>query len=299
MANAKKETEKKTTTAKKTTTTKKPAAKKSTSSKTTAAKKATTAKKVAAPKTTAKKVATKKSTSSKTTAAKATTAKKVAAQKTATKKATTTTKKVAATKKTTTTKKPAVKKEVAAVKSEEKKEVKNNNIVKIVAIIIVLILFFAIVFIVSNKVSKGEYTKESSGNTTITDDVASESANIKEDEMGELTAIDIDEYLDIKADSEYAVIYIGRPTCSHCAVQLPIMKYMVYKYGVTINYLNTDELDDDGFSKLQKSDDYFSEGWGTPLILIVKDDKIVDKSAGETSIEDLTDMFKKYNLISE
>ena len=75
------------------------------------------------------------------------------------------------------------------------------------------------------------------------------------------------------------------------------MRYMVYKYGVTVNYLNTDELDSEGQNKLQKSNDYFQSGWGTPLILIVKDNKIVDKFEGETSIEDLKTMFEKYDLI--
>ena len=50
-------------------------------------------------------------------------------------------------------------------------------------------------------------------------------------------------------------------------------------------------------SKLQSSNDYFKEGWGTPLTLIVKNNEIVDKAAGETSSKDLVEMFKQYNII--
>jgi len=52
-------------------------------------------------------------------------------------------------------------------------------------------------------------------------------------------------------------------------------------------------------SKLQSSNEYFSEGWGTPLTLVVKDGDIKDKASGETSIADLVSMFEKYDLIKK
>ena len=191
--------------------------------------------------------------------------------------------------------------EEKVVKKEDKKEARSNknknDNKKTILIIAVLIIFFIGIFVVSNNSGKGKYG-ESSGSLS-TGDAQSESANIKEEEMGELTNIGIEEYLALYKGENASIIYIGRPTCSHCVIQQPIMRYMVYKYGVQVNYLNTDELDEKGITKLQKSDDYFSEGFGTPLILVVKGSEIVDMSEGETSIEDLTDMFKKQNLITE
>ena len=226
--------------------------------------------------------------------------KKTTTKKTTTAKKTTSTKKVAA-KKTTTKKevKPVVKEEV--VKEVKKEEKGNNNTAKTVAIIVALIIFFIAIFAISNNAGKGKYSKSSTTNNTqtSTNNVEEESNNIKEDEMGDLTEIDIDDYLELLDGEEASIIYIGRPTCSHCVIQKPIMQYMVFKYGVTVNYLNTDELDDEGYTKLQKSDDFFKEGWGTPTTLIVKDGKVADKSEGETSIEDLTTLFTKYGLISE
>lgn len=201
-------------------------------------------------------------------------------------------------------------KKVEKIVEESKEEVEqvteettNNKKIKIIFVIIGLVIFFAVIFAISNSTGKGEYSDApttSNSRSVQTSDVSQESASISEDEMSDLTSIDIKQYLALKKSNDnYSIIYIGRPTCSHCQVQLPIMKHMVYKYGVTVNYLNTDDLDEDGISKLQASDDYFSEGWGTPLILIVKNDEIVTKSEGETSIEDLVTMFKKYNLIKE
>lgn len=225
--------------------------------------------------------------------------------KTATKN--TTTKKLEKEEKSVTNKKAEPKKveekKVEEKKVEEKTEVQNegnkNDIIKAVVIAILLIIFFITITAIGNTSEKGTYS-ESTNNSANVGDASNQSTNISEDEMGELTDIGIEEYLEIKKNSEkYSIIYIGRPTCSHCEVQKPIMRHMVYKYGVEINYLDTDQLDNDEIVKLQKSDDYFSEGWGTPLVLIVKDDKIVDKSEGETSIEELEEMFKEYDLIKK
>ena len=78
---------------------------------------------------------------------------------------------------------------------------------------------------------------------------------------------------------------------------LGILIWVSFEYDVTINYLNTDELDDDGINKLVSSNEYFSEGFGTPLTLIVKNDEIVDKAVGETSKTDMVNMFKKNSII--
>ncbi len=194
--------------------------------------------------------------------------------------------------KTTTRKKPAVNKTVKTVTKEN-----DNSVQKAVILVVLLVVFFGVIFMVNNNSEKGKY-EESNGSLT-TGDAQSESANIKDDEKKDLTNIDINEYLKLKKSDEASIIYIGRPTCSHCQTQKPIMEYMVYKYNVKVNYLNTDELDEKGMNKLQKSDEYFSNGFGTPLILIVKGGEIIDKKEGETTIEDLTEMFKNAELISE
>lgn len=115
----------------------------------------------------------------------------------------------------------------------------------------------------------------------------------------DLTTIGIDEYLSLKQGSEASIIYIARPTCTYCQKQEPIMKNIAFEYGITVNYLNTDELDDEAHTKLLESDEYFAEGYGTPLTLIVKDNQIIDKKEGLSTKEDLVALFKEYNLIKE
>lgn len=200
-------------------------------------------------------------------------------------------------------------KEVAVIENVEEIETTEETLnekmdsKKIALIVVGLIIFFGLIFYLSTLSDKGEYQEPTVGNENYDmTDVGAESSSISENEMKELKEISVDDYLALKeSDEKYSVIYIGRPTCSHCTVQLPIMKHMAYKYNIEINYLNTDNFDTEGedATKLQKSDDYFSEGWGTPLVLIVKDDEIVEYSEGETSIAKLTELFKKYEIISE
>lgn len=125
-------------------------------------------------------------------------------------------------------------------------------------------------------------------------------SSVNSQESGEslLTNISIDDYLSFKEGTDAAIIYVARPTCTYCQEEEPILNDIVSEYGITVNYLNTDELDDEGQSKLINSDDYFSEGYGTPLLLIVKDNKIVDKIEGLTSKDEIVDFFKEYNFIN-
>ena len=264
---------------------------------------------------TPKKDTTKKKTTN-TGAKKSSTAKKT----TATAKKTNTSKKATATKNANVVSKkkvPVENKEKTIEKKVEKKVVqveevktvddskdnatsvnKNNDSTNRMTIVVVICLVVAIIISMVVTSSSGSYNK-GNGSSSSASSVEEESNSIKDSEKADLTSIGIDQYLELLKGSEASVIYIGRPTCSHCVIQKPIMEHLVYKYGVKVNYLNTDDLDDDGISKLQSSNEYFSEGWGTPLTLVVKDGDIKDKASGETSIADLVSMFEKYDLIKK
>ena len=94
---------------------------------------------------------------------------------------------------------------------------------------------------------------------------------------------------------------MARPTCHYCQEMEPIVRNVVYEYGVKVNYLNTDELDDDGQADFIKSDDYFEEkgGYGTPMLIIVKDDDFVDVMEGLTDKDTIVNFFKDNGLIEE
>lgn len=182
------------------------------------------------------------------------------------------------------------------MKKENVEKLKSATIV-----VLILIIVFGASYFTSELQecdNGGSSTTTSSTNNSSNDSSDSSStSDIPEDEQGELNDIDIDEYLDLKEGSDASIIYIARPTCHYCQEMEPIVRNIVYEYGVKVNYLNTDELDDEGQSKLIKSDDYFSEGYGTPLLLVVKDDEIVDIQEGLSTKDATVNFFKDNGFI--
>ena len=175
-------------------------------------------------------------------------------------------------------------------------EMKKENIKTAVIIILLLVVVFGGSFFASELSGKdsaySELAQSSSGNEI-------EEEEIPEEEQGDFNEIGIDEYLSLKKGSDKSIIFIARPGCSWCQLYTPIMKNVVYLYHIEVNHLNTDELSDDENTQLIKSDDYFADGYGTPLTLIVQDNKIVDKIEGYTSKESTIEFFKNNGLISE
>ena len=181
---------------------------------------------------------------------------------------------------------------------------KKENVEKLKSatlVVLILIIVFGASYFTSELQecdNGGSSTTTSSTNNSSNDSSDSSStSDIPEDEQGELNDIDIDEYLDLKEGSDASIIYIARPTCHYCQEMEPIVRNIVYEYGVEINYLNTDELDDDGQAKLIESDDYFSEGYGTPLLLVVQNDEIVDIQEGLSTKDTTVNFFRDNGFI--
>ena len=180
------------------------------------------------------------------------------------------------------------------MKKETIEKVKNTTIV-----VLVLIIVFGASYFTSEL--KECDNGGSTTTTSSTNNSSNDSSDISEDEQGDLNEIDIDEYLDLLKGDEASIIYVARPTCHYCQEMEPIVKNIVYEYGVTVNYLNTDELDDEGQAEFIKSDDYFEEkgGYGTPMLIIVKDDEFVDVLEGLTDKDTVVKFFKDNGLIEE
>ena len=179
------------------------------------------------------------------------------------------------------------------MKKETIEKVKSATIV----VLVLIIVFGASYF--TSELKECDNGGSTTTTTSSTNNSSNDSSDISEDEQADLNEIDIDEYLDLKEGSDASIIYIARPTCHYCQEMEPIVKNIVYEYGIEVNYLNTDELDDEGQSKLIKSDDYFSEGYGTPLLLVVQDDEIVDIQEGYTDKDTTVNFLKDNGFISE
>lgn len=121
----------------------------------------------------------------------------------------------------------------------------------------------------------------------------------------ELTKITMDDYRTLLAGDEVSLIYLASPTCGYCAQQEPIMKQLMSKYDVNVNYLNTSKINNDEADEVYKvygkvqEERYEVDGVRTPTILLVQKGKLVDMNLGNIDLDDLVDLLQKYITVEE
>ncbi|MBQ9018716.1 MAG: thioredoxin family protein [Bacilli bacterium] len=168
----------------------------------------------------------------------------------------------------------------------------NKKIFGIIGIALIFILL-----IISASVKND--TKESLSNNPqeIIQNAQEESQNVKDSEKKDFISINIDDYLNKYISEEKSLVLIARPTCHYCQIAEPILHNIAYKYDLDINYLNTDEFENGDSQKLIESDSFFENGFGTPLLLVVGNNKINDKVDGLTDTKHYITFLKNNEFI--
>ena len=176
---------------------------------------------------------------------------------------------------------------------------KNKKIFVTLGICLLVIVLLSLTFLIESDNSKSGEERLSEDPNTIISNAQTQSTSIQESEKKELPEIKMSTYLDYYAGSEAKIVLIGYPECPFCQVAEPILQNLAYEYDLEINYLNTDNFTDEDEQKLLASDEYFkeNEGFGTPLLLIVKDNKIVNKIDGLTDRGHYKQFFKAEGFI--
>ena len=177
----------------------------------------------------------------------------------------------------------------------EKKQ-SNNKAMIIGTVAIVVVLVIAVIFL-----SRGSSTKLSDDPEEIMANLERESSLVTEGEKGEFGAqINVNQYLELyNQEGKYSVVYVARPTCGYCKIVTPVIQKIIKEYSIYMSYLNTDDFSEDDMGNFVKSDDLFSEGFGTPMLLIVGDGKILDSIDGATDTAHFIEFLKKYKFIKE
>lgn len=125
--------------------------------------------------------------------------------------------------------------------------------------------------------------------------------NATEEKEIEFIDISYKDYKKMKKEDVLSIIYIARPGCSFCQQQQPILKQIAQEYNLNINYLNTDDMKEDEIEELIDSYDVFEDGknFGTPTILLVKKNKILDSVIGYKEKNSIISFFKEHKIIKE
>lgn len=150
--------------------------------------------------------------------------------------------------------------------------------------VILFIAIFSLSFFVGTDKNQPKKDSLSEDPNVIIGNAQNESKAIKDNEKKAYKEIKMSDYLELYKGSEAKIVLIGYPSCPFCQVAEPILQNLAYEYNLEINYLNTDNFTEKDEAILYDSNEYFSEneGFGTPLLLAVKDNKILNKVDGLT-----------------
>ena len=177
---------------------------------------------------------------------------------------------------------------------------KSNKAMVIVTVVILAILI-GICFLIGGK-DNGSSTpsKEMSEDVeTVMSNLQAESEAVTDDQKGEFGAeIDVGDYLNLlNTEGEASLVWVARPTCGYCQLTTPVVQKLIKDYSIYISYLNTDNFQGDDTTNFVGSDERFSEGFGTPMLLLVGDGKILDMIDGATDTAHFVDFLKTYKFI--
>lgn len=158
---------------------------------------------------------------------------------------------------------------------------KKKNLLVIIGVCILVVLL-CLSFFVGGDTNQTSTKNLSEDPNVIISNAQTESKNVKDDEKKKYTEIKTSDYLKYYAGNEAKIVLLGSPECPFCQVAEPILQNLAYEYDLEINYLSTDTFTAEDEKLLSESNELFSEGFGTPLLLIVKDNKILNKVDGLT-----------------
>lgn len=170
---------------------------------------------------------------------------------------------------------------------------KKNNFVIIG--VIALILLILISFTIGNNGEK-ELSRESQN---IVDQATKEVERLKVEDKKDLTTITADEYLEYYNGDTPTLILLSKPTCEYCLLAEPILEYIAYRYDLDIKYINIEGISAEDQYKIAESDERYSEGFGTPNLLVVGGGKTIDVVDGLDVLDQYVEFLKKNNFIEE
>ena len=105
------------------------------------------------------------------------------------------------------------------------------------------------------------------------------------------------EYEEKIEKNESFVFIVERTTCSHCQNFMPVAEAFAKDNNLPMYYIDTDEMEESDWSKLEKSNTFFkknSGNWGTPTTMVLAGSESIDDISGETDSDSLLKLYKKY-----
>lgn len=144
-------------------------------------------------------------------------------------------------------------------------------------VVIALLAIITIVLFTSNI----KITNDKTSNENVQEETTNEENDY---DVSMFKSVDAEEAISLFDSEKTEVIYIGRSTCGYCVKFLPVLQKAQKEFGYKTNYLDITTVTEDQHSKLLEKDNdekFLEENFGsTPMVLLVKDGKIVEGWVG-------------------
>lgn len=161
-----------------------------------------------------------------------------------------------------------------------------------------LIILLVISATIDTDNTKKTLTKLTDDTDIILENAQNQSTKYKgSKEQNPFIKIKVDEYLEYYKDNKNRIVFIGRPTCYYCQIAVPIIQKLSYDYDLEVNYVNVDEFEGDDESNFLNSDEKYANGFQTPLLVIIGNNKIKDEYEGLTDYAHYLKMLKDNKII--
>ena len=120
------------------------------------------------------------------------------------------------------------------------------------------------------------------------------------DEIGYfITHINLDEFNNLLNNKEKNIIVVGKDDCKYCDQVNETLNNIAINYDIKINYINVGKIDSDISVKVEKEllNLKYSDGFTTPMTLIVENNKLLNYVIGSSTEEYFVDIFKENGII--
>ncbi len=173
------------------------------------------------------------------------------------------------------------------------KDKKSIAFLSVSLVIIFLIAIFSFLYEPTDNIKKNI----SNDDNAVLARATIESNSVIKEEKKDFIKITVDEYLDIYNSNNPAIVLIGRMGCAYCQIAEPIIQNIMYRHGIDIYYISTDDFTAETEEKFMNSNEQLNS-FATPLLLIVQSGKINDKQEGLIGTDGYEKFLKKNNFIN-
>ena len=116
-----------------------------------------------------------------------------------------------------------------------------------------------------------------------------------------ITYVNYSKYSNLLNNDNKNIIVIGKDECRYCDSVIETLNTIAINYDIDINYINVGSIDSEIANSVKKTLDslYYRDGFTTPLILIVENNRLLDYIVGVSNEQYLVDIFKENGIIKK